>query len=301
MKEFATCTCCGTVYSVAEMIGTAMPNRGGRNAYMCRRCAELNRSYHTSNNVLQGKAKVNAVCVGVECETSYSNEYARNIMFDYGFIPTHDCSLNSDGHGSRYGYDGNTCEYVSGIMQGLNIVSKWAVTAEKLIADGHMSINNSCGTHTHISVNSMKDGNGNATYMDYIRRFYHSLFVPLSNAIQSDPNKASAVFGRYFDSHYCMNISEYSNANNRYNFVNVTNNNNIEFRLNKFKSARQYQNLVKMEVEMVKCIVKNFCDHFMDVEWDRRRYENRTAYRKHKAQVTAKKLVNIYEKYSENC
>ena len=138
MRETATCTCCGTVYSVAEMIGTAMPNRGGRNAYMCRRCAELNRSYHTSNNVLQGKAKANAVYVGVECETSYSDEYARNIMFDYGFIPTHDCSLNSDGHGSRYGIDGNTCEYVSGIMQGLNIVSKWAVTAEKLIVDGRI-------------------------------------------------------------------------------------------------------------------------------------------------------------------
>lgn len=301
MRETATCTCCGTVYSVAEMIGTAMPNRGGRKAYMCRRCAELNRSYHTSNNVLQGKAKANAVYVGVECETSYSDGYARNIMFDYGFIPTHDCSLNSDGHGSRYGYDGNTCEYVSGIMQGLNIVSKWAVTVEKLIDDGHMKINNSCGTHTHISVNSMKDGNGNATYMDYIRRFYHSLFVPLANAMQANPEKARAVFGRYFDSHYCMNISEYSNANNRYNFINVTNNSNIEFRLNKFQSAKQYQSLVKMEAEMVKCIVTNFCEHFMDTEWDRRRYENRTAYRKHKAQVTAGKLVKLYEKYSENC
>ena len=301
MKTTATCTCCGAVHNVSEMVKTAMPNRGNRNAYMCRQCANLNRSYHASNNVLQGKAKNNAVCVGIEHETSYSDEHARNIMFEYGFIPTHDCSLNSDGMGSRYGYDGNACEYVSGIMQGLNIASKWAVTVEKLMSDDHMRINNSCGTHTHISVNSMKDSNGNATYMGYIQRFYHSLFVPLANAMQANTEKTKALFGRYFDSHYCTVISEYSNANNRYNFINVTNNSNVEFRLNKFQNAKQYQNLIKMEVEMVKAIVTNFCEHFMDTEWDRRRYETRTAYRKHKAQVTAKKLVKLYEKYSANC
>lgn len=300
MKTTATCTCCGATHQTTEMVKTAMPNRGNRNAYMCRQCANLNRSYHTSNNVMQGKAKNNAVCVGIEHETSYSDEHARNIMFEYDFIPTHDCSLSSDGMGRRYGYDGNTCEYVSGIMQGLNIASKWAVTVEKLIADGHMAINNSCGTHTHISVDSMKDSNGNTTYMGYIQRFYHSLFVPLANVMRNNPEKTKQLFGRYFDSHYCMAISENSNENNRYNFINVTNSTNIEFRLNKFKNAKQYQNLIKMEVEMVKCIVTNFCEHFMDTEWDKRRYETRTAYRKHKAEVTAKKLVKLFEKYSAN-
>lgn len=301
MKTTATCTCCGTVRNISEMVKTAMPNRGNRNAYMCAQCARINRNYHASNNVLQGKAKNNGVYIGIEHETAYSDEYARNIMFEYGFIPTHDCSLSSDGHGRRYGYDGNTCEYVSGIMQGLNIASKWAVTVEKLIDDGHMTLNNSCGTHTHISIDSMKDSNGNMTYMGYIQRFYHSLFVPLAKALQDNPEKTKKVFGRYFDGHYCETISEYSNANSRYNFINVTNNSNIEFRLNKFQNAKQYQNLIKMETEMTKAIVTNFCEHFMDTEWDRRRYETRTAYRKHKAQVTAKKLVKLYEKYSANC
>jgi hypothetical protein len=299
-KTYAKCTCCGTVNHVSEMVKTEMPNRGGRHAYMCSNCARQNRSYHTSNNVLQGKAKVNAVCVGIEFETSFSDEHARNIMFEYGFIPTHDCSLNSDGNARRYGYDGNTCEYVSGIMQGLNIASKFAVTAEKLISENHMSVNNSCGTHTHISVDSMKDEHGEKTYIGYIQRFYHSLFVPLSDAMKANPNATEKLFGRYFNSHYAKSINPDSYCGDRYNFINVVNNSNIEFRLNKFVSAKQYQNLIKMEVEMVKCIVTNFCEHFNDTEIDSRRYPNKTAYRKHKADVTAKKLVKLFEKYSAN-
>ena len=299
-KMTAKCTCCGTVDYTANMVKTAMPNRGMAHAYMCGTCATRNRNYHTSNNVLQGKAKVNAIGCGVEFETSYSDEHARNIMFEYGFIPTHDCSLHSDGNGNRYGWDGNTCEYVSGIMQGLNIVSKFAVTAEKLISEGHMKVNNSCGTHFHVSVDSMKDDNGQQTYMGYIQRFYHSLFVPLSNAMRDNPEKTKAIFGRYFDSHYAMAVSMNSSAQSRYNFINVTNHSNIEFRLNRFVSAKQFQELVKMETEMTKAIVTNFCEHFNDTDIDSRRYENRTAYRKHKAQVTANKLVKIFLKYSEN-
>lgn len=288
-RKVAKCTCCGLEFYVDEMTGTAMPNRGGRIAYMCRACAERNRYYHTSNNEMQGKAKANKVCVGWELETSYSDDYARNILFEYGMIPTNDSSLS----GSR------TCEYVSGIQQGLNIGSKMCVSVEKLINEGHLQINNSCGTHYHISINNMCDSNGNATYMGYIRRFYHSLFIPLANAMRDNPEKTKKLFGRYF-THYANDIGTYTDANSRYNFINATNDSNIEFRLNKFVTAKQAQELTKMEVEMVKCIVKNFCEHFMDTEWDRTRYEKRTHYRKHKAEVTANKLVKLYEKYTAN-
>ena len=124
-NKTATCTHCNNVFYTVDMVATEMPNRGNRKAYMCQTCATRNLHYHASNNVLQGKTKVNAVGLGIELETSFSDEYARNIMFEYGFIPTHDCSLSSDGIGNRYGWDdGNACEYVSGIMQGLNIASK---------------------------------------------------------------------------------------------------------------------------------------------------------------------------------
>lgn len=288
-RNYAVCTCCGQSFPVESMTGTAMPNRGGRVAYMCAECARRNRYYHTSNAVLQGKEKKNAVCVGWELETSFSDDYARNILFEYGMIPTNDSSL----HGIR------TCEYVSGIQQGLNIGSKMCVTIETLMQDGHLQINDSCGTHFHVSIDSMKDENGQQVYMGYIQRFYHSLFVPLANAMRENPDKTRKLFGRYFTG-YASDINENASPTNRYNFINVTNNSNIEFRLNKFVSAKQAQAVTKMEVEMVKCIVTNFCEHFMDTEWDTRRYEKRTAYRKHKAQVTANKLVKLFHKFADS-
>lgn len=290
MLKTAKCTCCHSVNLVSEMVATPMPKRNNANAYMCRRCATQNEWYHTTNNKNRGTQKVNQTFVGIELETSYTSQNARNQLFEYGMIPTNDCSLSG----------GRTCEYVSGIIQGLNIPSKLALSVEKLINENELEINDSCGTHFHISINAMKDENGQQTYMGYIQRFYHSLFIPLCEAMKTNPENTTKIFGRYFQDDYCHTINANTYVNDRYNFINVNANSNIEFRLNKFINAKQFQNLMKMEVEMVQTIVTNFCEHFNDEKIDSRRYENITAYRKHKANVTAKKLVKIYEKYSAN-
>lgn len=287
MLKTAKCTCCNTVQFVDQMVKTSMPNRGGANAYMCQRCATQNQFYHANNNKNRGTNKANNVMIGHEYEVSYNDDYARNIMFEYGLIPTHDCSLI----GRR------TCEFVTGIQSGLNIASKMVVTIENLINENHLEINDSCGTHFHVSINAMKNENGEQVYMNYIKRFYHSLFIPLCETMQANPEATKNLFGRDF-SDWARPVNQYTNAEIRYNFINVTNNSNIEFRLNKFQSAKQMQNLMKMEVEMVQTIVTNFCEHFNDEKIDSRRYANITEYRKHKANITAKKLVKIYEKYA---
>ncbi len=302
MKLTATCTRCGREFHTSEMVRTTSAKRGENGSYMCMECATRNARYHTSNDEVLGTDKVNGVLCGIEFECSYSDDYARNAFFEYRFIPTHDGSLTSDGNGARYGFgDRNTCEYVSGLMKGLNRASKFALTADFMMSEGHLKVNNSCGTHFHVSVNSMKDGNGNYTYMDYIRRFYHSLFLPLTEAMKANPEKTAEMFGRNFSASYAKAVTANAEPNwDRYLWVNVTAENNIEFRLNKFANGKQYQNLMKMEVEMVKCIIKNFCEHFNDEVADTRRYPTKTAYRKHKANVTANKLVEIFEKFSEN-
>lgn len=287
MLKTAKCTCCNSVDFTANMVKTPMAKRGMANAYMCNRCATQNQYYHSSNNKNRGTQKVNAVFVGTELEVSYNDAYARNTMFEYGLIPTNDCSLSGR----------NTCEFVTGIQSGLNIASKMVVTIERLINEGHLEINNSCGTHFHVSINAMKDENGQQVYMGYIKRFYHSLFLPLCEEMQANPEVTKNIFGRYFTD-YATAFNQYSSVDNRYLFINVTNNSNIEFRLNKFQNAKQMQNLMKMEVEMVQTIITNFCEHFNDTEIDSRRYENMTQYRKHKANVTAKKLVKIFNKYA---
>lgn len=298
-RMYAKCNCCDGTFLVSDMVGTTSAKRGENVVYICQDCATRNRRYHADNNKVLGTDKANMVLDGIEFECCYSDEYARNTFFEYGFIPTHDCSIVSEGSGSRYGYDGNACEYVSGLMKGLNRASKFALTCDRLIADGHLKVNNSCGTHFHVSVNSMKDKNGNKTYVGYIKRFYHSLFIPLTEAMKANPDATKNLFGRTFDGHYAKEINQYSDPSyDRYLWVNLMNDSNIEFRLNRFENGKQYQNLMKMEVEMVKCIISNFCEHFMDTEWDTRRYEKRTHYRKHKADVTAKKLVAIYKKYA---
>lgn len=300
MLKTAKCTRCGNVHPVVEMVAAESSRRNGANAYVCRRCATQNEYYHATNNKVLGTNKVNNVLCGIEFECSFSDEVARNTMFEYGFIPTHDCSIQSEGFGRRYGGDGNACEYVSGLMKGLNRPSKFALTCEKLIAEGHLKVNDSCGTHFHISIDSMRDKNGAQTYVDYIRRFYHSLFIPLNEALAANEAQTKALFGRTFG-HYCRSIDQFARpADNRYLWINVINSSNIEFRLNRYINAKQYQTLMKMEVDMVKCIVANFCEHFNDMDFDRNRYATRTAYRKHKASVTAQKLVKLFEKYSAN-
>lgn len=300
MKKFAKCQQCGAVHSVDEMIKTTLAKRGGASAYMCLQCGKRNLHYHASNDKNRGTQKQNGVFVGIELETSYTTEKARNELFSYGMIPTHDCSLESDEDSWRYGEDGSTCEYVTGILSGLNIASKLCNSIEALMNNNDLNINDSCGTHFHVSIDSMKDQNGDAVYMGYIQRFYHSLFIPLCEKMKANPQVTEALFGRYFDEHYCVAINERSYTGNRYLFINVTNNSNIEFRLNKFINAKQYQNLMKMETEMVQAIVTNFCEHFNDEKIDARRYPNMTAYRKHKASVTAQKLIKIFEKYTNN-
>lgn len=287
MLKTAKCTCCNSVDFTSNMVKTPMAKRGMANAFMCQHCANQNQWYHSTNNKNRGTQKVNAVMIGHEYEVSNHDMYARNTLFEYGLIPTNDCSLSG----------ANTCEFVTGIQSGLNIASKMAVTIEKLINEGHLEINNTCGTHFHVSINAMKDENGQQIYMSYIKRFYHSLFLPLVNEMQANPAVTEAVFGRYF-TNYAKSFNQYSSVDDRYLFINVLNNSNIEFRLNKFQSAKQFQNLMKMEVEMVQAIVTNFCEHFNDEKIDHRRYANMTEYRKHKANVTAKKLVKIFKKYA---
>ena len=301
-KTHARCTRCHNLFPVIEMKGAPSIRRNGAPSYMCRHCSAENERYHTSNNEVQGVVKVNGVNVGIEFETAYTDDEGRNVMFEYGFIPTHDSSLCSEGEGARYGYyDENTCEYVSGIMQGLNRASKFALTVDRLISEGHMVLNHSCGTHFHVSINSMKTASGQQVYMDYIRRFYNSLFVPLCEELKADPETTARVFGRYFSDHYAMPITMYSTQEyhgDRYYFINCLADTNIEFRLNKFVYGKQFQNLMKMEVEMVQKIVKYFCEHFNDE--GEGRGAKQTAYRTKLAQETAKKLVKTYRKFAAN-
>lgn len=313
-NKHANCTRCGLLFDVRSMIPCVSAKRGGNPKYVCERCDRTNERYHVQNNAIVGKDYKHEICTGCEIEASDSDAIARNAFFEYHCIATHDGSLRSDSFGNRYesvyGSDGTTAEYVTPIMNGLPTASKLALTMQRLVDGGHLKMNSSCGTHFHVSVNNMKDADGNAVYMSYIRRFYNSLFMPLTVHLANHPEDTEKVFGRYFGQyrHQITWTATQEDHDDRYYYINCMADNNIEFRLNKFVNAKQYQALMKMCIEMTECIVKNFCEHFNDeninvklynrIDRNGNKVASKTAYRKHKADVTADKLVKIFQKYA---
>lgn len=268
--NFPGCRQCATV---------AMPlaRRGGRNAYMCEFHAHGMASYSSDNNRRQGKVKNTGDTFGWEFETSYSDLTARSEFIAAKFLPTSDCTVD--------------VEYKSPIYNGLNSISKTFTTFDKLIANGNLKIGDNCGTHTHY---------GNREYinretMDYLRRFYHSLFVPLCEKMQETSSKTAAFWGRDF-TYYANRIDRYSDPLAHTNFINLQHNNTIEFRLCKYQNAEQMMRVARFIKAVGNTIIENFIKHFNDTEIDTRRYKNITEYRKHKAQITANKIVKLYEK-----
>ena len=268
------CNCKGCTNDATVKI--PLDRRGGRNSYLCDFHATRMESYYYENDTKKGVEKKSQATFGCEFETSYSDEKARAEFIANGYIPTSDCTVN--------------VEYKSPIMIGLNSFSKQCKTFENLINNGHLRVGSECGTHFHY---------GNIEWitpdtMQYIRRFYHSLFIPLCEIMQEHRNDNIRLWGRDFG-RWASEINEYSNATEHTNFINVQHDHTLEFRICKFKSARQMALAAKTVKAMGDCIITNFVQHFND-EYDTRIYANITKYRKHKASVTAQKLVKIYLK-----
>lgn len=270
-----------------------LARRGGGNAYLCERHYRYLEGYGTNNDALVGTPKKNGIMIGREFEMSYCNFDARFELIAQSAIPTRDGSLHD------YSGRGKEVEFVFGTEYGLNKVSKDAVTIEKLVNAGLIEMNDTCGTHLHVSTTETRK-RGRGYGMDTVRRFINTLFMPVSELMYNNRTATTALFGRFYTGYAPMMSWDYTcregHNETRYMWVNATNSNRIEYRLVKFVSAKQYMACVKMCVKMTECISKNFIAHFNDTEIDSTRYENKTAYRKHKAEVTAKKLCDIYRK-----
>lgn len=253
--------------------------RDNRNAFLCDYHYRNNEGYYTKNNTKQGVKKQHGFTYGVEFETSRSTPKARIEFTDIGYLPTHDSTVN--------------CEYKSPIMNGLNQLAKHTVTFERLVNSNDLEVNDSCGTHLHIGGDALS-----AEALSYIKRFYHSLFLPLSDALNANPEATKRLFGRALN-YWASPIREGCNVTEHTNFINMQHDKTIEFRVCKFVNAKQYMHAVHFCDDTVKTVITNFVEHFNDTPKDARRYPTMTAYRKHKAQTTAKKLIKLFEKYAQ--
>lgn len=224
-------------------IGThkyAVRRRGGGNAYLCDYHATHLESYGRENGFRIGNMKKNGMTYSIELETSAATFRARLELCVAGFIPTSDCTVYA--------------EFKSPIYNGANALKAYLPSIEDLQTARDIRIGDNCGTHLHIG----HDKYINARYMSYIIRFYHSLFVPLSDALCADNAKATEIFGRNFGE-WARPVSFHTDANEHTNFVNVQHDYSLEWRRCFFRNAAQYSRCVDFCRACTEIVINTFC------------------------------------------
>ena len=268
MLKTAKCLNCGHEDLTENLYKITSPSKNY--FYVCRYCKELENSYYDENPTFSRKAAKHGITWSIELETACRNVES-NWLYQYNFLPTSDGSINGT-------------EWKSPIWRTLSGSAQLFRTIEKKCV-----FNDDCGTHLNI-------GTYNWQKIDMLKRFYHSLFVPLCEHLKKRPAETEQLFGRYF-TYYACEITENTNPTEHRNFINLQHDTHIEFRLCKFITADQYMRCVKLCTEWVKAINNNFIKHFNDHEIDSG-IQDVKAYRKHKAKVTANKMIRIFNKYA---
>lgn len=262
-KAMAKCPCCNNLFESQTMYALFVANRGNanedKNGYLCKRCGDNNFRYSTKNEKEYGDKDYNADGFGIEWETNGTTLEARHMFARFGFIPTSDSSLDDDdldgkahryNSGDGYGMQYAT-EYKSALMWGRKALTKQAIEFENFLNQGHIASDESCGTHTHISINTNNDMSES---IRWIRKYAENLFSPMENLMKANPYRVAEFFGRNF-THYASPI-DYDYYSSHCNWINLSKDTDIEFRLNKFITAKQYLKCVAFEYEILKYIVQ---------------------------------------------
>lgn len=257
----------------------AIRRRGGGNAYLCRYHSTHLEAYSRENGFRIGEMKANGFTYSVELETSAADFQARLELCIAGFIPTSDCTVYA--------------EFKSPIYNGANGLKAFLPSIQWLIDNGNMFIGSNCGTHFHVG----HDKYINPLYMSYIRRFYHSLFLPLTRAMEADNSKATAIFGRDFG-YWADTINERSEADEHTNWINVQHDYTLEFRRAFFRNDKQYSVCADFCRAITEKVVKTFC---MEVERlglyeNQRLTAEQKAILKKAADKAGRQMVKVFEK-----
>lgn len=285
----ARCACVGCNNNGVVRIRTNHQTVGG--IFLCYHHSENMDGYTCENDNHMGTHKAHKLTFGMELETNASSLKARGILIENGFIPTSDCTVD--------------VEYKSSIQYGLASFSQLYKSIDRLVESGDLSFDDmngdTCGTHFHVGHETLI----NRGTMDWLRRFYNTMFVPLSNEMKAHSDVNIALFGRDF-TYYASPVTMYTDSMSHCNFVNLQHNYSIEFRLCKYRNAEQFTRLTHMLKEMSVAIVETYLSRY-DVpveQWiiNNKKYgteNNGREYRKELARRTSVRLVKIYKKYAK--
>lgn len=279
-----TCKYCNGAIERGQGVKVYSRNSFG---YCHPQCTErFNGSYSTENNIfINNQTKTNKCTISIELEVPNEALNYQNIK-NFGwlineakFLKTDDCTV--------------WAEFKSPIYNNLLGLSKILGNFEKL---NHLEMWNDADNYgTHLNI-----GNEDLS-LDYIKRFYQSLFVPFCEYLQEKEEDARLIHGRYFqDIEYqrgTIHCTPYANIINfdsyeedHANFINIQHSTHIEFRLCKLVSAKQYMMCARMYQEIVQNVLVNyFCNNFEKC--------TNTQERKALAQKASKKMCKIFDKY----
>lgn len=259
----------------------AVRRRGGNNAYLCRFHTESLESYFTENSLRIGNMKANGLTYSIELETAYVDFAARLELCVAGFLPTADSTVFA--------------EFKSPIYNGANALKAYLPSLQWLIDNGNMRIDNTCGTHFHVGHDTMI----NSRTMTFIRRFYHSLFLPLCLEMENNHSKTAELFGRDFG-YWASEITANTNPETHTNFINTQHENTLEFRLAYFKNAAQYSRCADFCRAVTEKVVNTFCTKVVALgltENDRYLTPEQKAELKKAADKTARQIVKAFREF----
>lgn len=246
--------------------------------YLCDECYNKGREIYTyglENGYKANTTKKHGFTYSFEMElTKHNDSFVRMLQYN-NFLPTHDSTVE--------------IEYKSPIYQSLCGIRKLFRSMNNELTRDYFDYN--AGTHCNIGhVEFINDST-----ISIIGRFYHSLFLPMSEWLLNNPIASEEIYGRTIGG-WASPINENTNPYTHKNFINLEHNTHIEFRQCKFINENQYIDCVQLNTKIVKAIINNFLMHFDNQDFDTTRYKNITEFRRHKAKLTAKKIVALLEK-----
>lgn len=206
--------------------------------------------------------------IGVELESSLYNASIEEYTSFRAMIETLTfCRMESDCTVSG--------ELPTQPMEGLARISK---ILQSLEIHNQIEIlsHNSCGAHIHCNCNDI----------NYVRRYYHSIFIPLNNYIEALSNTERVeVFGSDFRN-WARPIDENTDPERHENIFNTQHSHTLEFRLPRIIGYKQYMDVLKFWRE-IGCFINNY--DFMK--------NSDAPTRKARARKCGEELVDIAKKY----
>lgn len=263
-EKFKKCIHCGAVKNIRVM------RKGNNGKYVCNDCLDV-KGYCTRNqNTLYNPSSTHKTygfefeCVPIKKDGF--DGHVEMMSSKYGLIPTEDASLPMGG-----------IEYKTPTINGLRGVRHMFNDVYGMVKFNSQK----CGQHINIGDSKYID----AIAMRRIRCCKSYLFDNLTDYMSEHEDDVKRICGR--------NFTYYADNNHRYvhgSWLNLDNNNRLEFRISKFKTPKQYFELVNMWTEMLDAIINDFIIPYDAIN----EYENSKI-----AEKTCNHLIRIFKRYAE--